>query len=37
MPISDEEEALVFMLELCPVFEYAVVMTEMQLSGRPHS
>ena len=37
MPVGDEEEALVLVLEIDPVLERAMVVAEMQLTGRPHS
>ena len=37
MPVSDEKEAVMFMLQLDPVLEYAVVVTEMELTCGPHA
>jgi hypothetical protein len=37
MPVRDKEQALVFMLELDPVFEHTMVVAEMQCTGRAHA
>ena len=36
MPVRDEEEALVLVLQPCPVAQHAVVVPEMQPAGRTH-
>ncbi len=37
VPVGDEEEALVLVLQPHPVLEHAVVVTEVQAAGRPHA
>ena len=37
MPVGDKKETLVLVLETNPVFQYAVVMPEMQRPGRTHA
>src|SRR6185369_149955 len=36
VPVGDEEVALVLVLQVDPVLERAVVIAEVQLTGRPH-
>jgi hypothetical protein len=37
VPVGDEEEALVLVLEFHPVLQHPVVVTEVQLTGRSHA
>jgi hypothetical protein len=37
MPVGHEEEAVEIVLDPDPVFQDAVVMADMQFSGRPHA
>lgn len=37
MPIRHEEKTFVFMLQIHPVFQYAMIMAEMQGSRRAHA
>lgn len=37
MPVRDKKEAFVLMLEFYPVFQHAMIMTEMEASGRSHA
>ena len=37
VPVGDEEQALVLVLQLHPVLQHAVVMPEMQRAGRAHA
>ena len=36
VPIGDEEVALILVLQFDPILEGAVIVAEMQLSGRAH-
>ena len=37
MPVGDEEVAFVLILQLDPILERAVIVAEMQLTGRAHA
>jgi hypothetical protein len=37
VPVGDEKVAVIFMLQRDPVLEYAVVVTEMELTCGPHA
>jgi hypothetical protein len=37
MPIGHKEQAFAFMLQLEPVFEYTVIVPQMQLTGGAHA
>jgi hypothetical protein len=37
MPVSDEKETLIFMLQLHPVFQHAMIVPEVQSARRPHA
>jgi hypothetical protein len=37
VPVSDEKEAIVFLLELQPIGEGAEIVAEMETAGGPHA
>ena len=37
MPVGDEKQALVLVLELDPVFQHAVIMAKVQCASRAHA
>jgi hypothetical protein len=37
MPVGSEEKALILVLQLDPVFQYAVIMAQVQATSRTHT
>jgi hypothetical protein len=37
MPVRNKEKAVILMLHFYPVFQYPVIMTEVQPASRPHT